>query len=290
MLHKFLPLIGSKETEKHFFNAVRFKRQQDLTQRKLDHNWEAKGHKLYPSAIKSLTMCPHRFIQEDVHKPSSFTTQVVYSLELGKSVHEMLQTEGLDIPGLYWKDVSYAHYPDEFRLKLEEKRQYIYPEVPVMDPLSGISGQADMILDLGGNPVVLDIKTTSIEDIKTDESKQVIIERNRWASKCAALPSEEHKIQVGIYCHLLNKFKILSKPVRKAGLAYVNMLLKPGDPDAEYEIYFDFTEEFEARIALLVEHLGLERQHYLNGVESECKYQYCRAHNLKKTIKEAKES
>lgn len=278
MFPNLLAQLAAKDTNKNFFNAVRYKRQQDLVERKMFHSWEKNSHKLYPSSIKSLTMCPHRFIQEDVHKPPSFTPQVVYSLELGKAVHNMLQTEGDKIEGLYWAEPDYSQYAlTSYNLMMEmmEKRKLIHPEVPVWDPLSGISGRADMVLDLGGEPVVFDIKTTSVEP-------------DKWATKTADLPSEEHKIQVGIYCHLMNKFKLYSKPVRKGGLGYLNMLLKPGDPDAEYEVYFDFDSAFEQRIALLVEHLGIQRQQYLSGHESKCEYPYCRAHNLKKTLEDAK--
>lgn len=287
---RFLKPLGTDNNEKHFFNAIRFKRQQDLAQRKLDYTWKGNGHKLYPSSIKSLTMCPLRFIQEDVHKPPSFTPQVVYSLEIGKAVHSMFQTEALSIPGLLHQEPDYSQYAlvhPGLVAEMKKKRKAIHPEVPVVDPLSGISGRADLILTLWNGPVVFDIKTTSVEDLKVSEDKSEILDSDRWLEKCKSLPSEEHKLQVGIYCYLINKFQLYPQKVRKAGLGYVNLLLKPGDPAAEYEVYFDFTEELEQKIGTLIEHLGKHRQAYFDGQESTCEYPLCRAHNLRKTLKEA---
>lgn len=263
--------IEPREIADEFFPYIRFQRQQVLREKQLNYSWEANKFKLYPSMIKSLTLCPKRYINEDVHKPPSFTIEVIYKMEVGKFLHLMLQEEAQKINNFLWDDPDFSQLGD-LAEGMKQKYEQIRPEVPVYHKESGISGRADAILRIKGEPVVFDIKTTSIDPEK-------------WADGYTKkLPSKEHKLQVGIYCHLINKFKYYSKPVRKAGLGYLNLLYPAGSTEAEFESYFDFTEELDQRIGLLLEHLAKERTAYLAKEETECTYPYCRAHHLKDTL------
>lgn len=286
---RLLALLGTRQSENFFFDAVRFKRNQILTEKKVTWNWAEKDHKLYPSAIKSWTMCPHRYVHVDVHKPPSFTTEALYKMEVGTYLHRMYQECAVDIKALLWEAPDFSRVmfaagggnAEEFRQKYLD----IFPEVPIYDLETGVSGRADAVLNIYGKPVVFDIKTTSVEDVKFDE-KLGAWESGRWAKYIKALPSTEHQIQVSVYCYFMNKFKYYTQPIRKAGLGYVNLLMKAGEPNAEHEVYFDFTEEMEERIGLLLKHLGHERKAYLEGRESQCEYIPCRAHSLMRKIKE----
>lgn len=279
-------------SEKIFFPAVRGERDRELTRKKLTHSWASRDYKLYPSSIKSLTMCPVRYVQEDVHEPPGFDLAAFYKMEVGTALHLMYQNVALKVNNLCWEDPSFLHVVDpsnptkclEMLAKYKEGR----PEVPVFDVDSGFSGRADIVMKVAGEPVVLDIKTTSCEDvqremIKGPDGRKIWTGKwleNCWEAKKLKLPSEDHKIQVYIYCHLMNKFQYYSKPIKKAGLAYVNLLMKAGELPAEYETYLDFTPEIDAKIELLLKHLGLARTAYLEGKEIVCEYPSCRAHNL----------
>lgn len=302
---RLLALLGSTETEKLFFPAIRFKRNQELTQKKLNWSWKEVNYKIYPSAIRSWTMCPRRYVHEDVHKPPSFPIESYYKMEVGTYLHKMYQDCAEGIEELLWKPPSFTGVPlpakltdqmrefgkdDEtaFRKWLLYKYNEIRPEVPVFDTFSGVSGRADAVLNMRGEPVVFDIKTTSVEDAKFDP-KTGEWELDCWNKYKKKLPSEEHKIQVSIYCYLMNKFNYYDKPVRKAGLGYVNLLMKAGESAAEFETYFDFDEAQEKKIGLLLEHLGRERRAYIENKETVCEYPLCRAHNLARTIEAAKQ-
>lgn len=290
---RIIAMIGGagmlQQQEKFFFPAIRFKRSQQLTEKKLKWNWAEKDHKIYPSQIKSWTMCPHRYIHTDVHKPPSFTIEALYKMEMGTYMHQMYQDCAKEIVDLLWEPPSFdgVEFPGQPNVikELIEKQKEINPEVPVVDWLSGVSGRADAVLNIYGKPVVFDIKTTSVEDVRKDP-KTGEWEENRWAEYIQKLPSEEHKIQVSIYCYLMNKYVYYKQPIRKAGLGYVNLLMKQGDPNSEHEVYFDFDEEREKKIGLLLEHIGLERRNFLTGVESKCSYPQCRAHFISKLARE----
>lgn len=292
---RMLALLGEKQTEKLFFPAIKFRRSQTLAEKKLTWDWPATGHKIYPSALRSFTMCPHRYIHEDVRKPPNFPIESFYKMEVGTALHKMYQECAETVEELLWEDPDFSNVITESRDlpgELTQKHKDIRPEVPVFDMFTGISGRADAVINCFGEPVVFDLKTTSVEDVqkemKLDENK-----RKYWTGKYLEgcweqyqekLPSEDHKIQVGIYCYFMNKYKYYSKPIRKAGLGYVNLLMKAGDPRSEFETYFDFTEEMEAKIGLLLEHIGIERMAYLEGRESQCSYPQCRSHHLRRSI------
>jgi len=298
---RLLALVGKPTSEKFFFPAIRFQRVQALQKKKLTWSWKSVDYKVYPSGLKSWTMCPHRYVHEDVHEPPSWGIEAPYKMEVGTYLHKMFQdcansieefpllyaqpdfSKVIDPPagspelhrltkayeeGEFYKDTAISLEKRRkiremqkagvhlLGLEMQSKMHDIVPEIPVYDWESGVSGRADAVLDMYGQPVVFDIKTKSVEDVRKSK-KTNEWEENLWAEAVKKYPSEDHKIQVSVYCYLINKFKFYDKPVRKAGLGYVNLLMKAGDPNAEYEVYFDFDEEMEKRIGLLLEHISL---------------------------------
>jgi hypothetical protein len=277
-------LLGEIDNIKHFFNAVRFVRQKELLRRKQDWSWEKTGFKIYPTSLKSFTMCPHRFVREDVHKPPGYNMDALCRMEVGKSLHTMYQTEILQLPNILWELPDFSCYTQEVADKQKMKLEEIWPEVPILCTKSGISGRADAVLNIFGEPVVFDIKTTSVADVQKELDKEGNWTGN-WLENCwqeyikQNLPSKQHEMQVFIYCHLMNKLGFYKKKIRKAALGYINLLMDSTNESAEHEVYFDFTEETEAKVELLVEHLALERYNYLEGIDSSCSYPACRAHS-----------
>ena len=272
------------ERDRFFFNAVRYSRDENNRKKKDNYSWAARDYKFYPSSLRSLRMCPYNHVHQEVHKAPDFPLNSVYSMELGTAVHTMLQKQALSVPGLLYQRPNFCHMPIVHSMEMEAKMQEAWPEVPVFDPWSWTSGRADLVVNYYGEPVVIDIKTTSHQDVqqekdrKTGEYSWVF---DRWEAKKNSLPSEEHKLQVGIYVTLMNRLKYYDKPITKAGLCYLNLSVKPGDVYAESEHYWEINSDLQAQIEVLLWHLGQERKNYLDKVESSCSYPYCRIHGGK---------
>lgn len=265
--------------------------------KKKNHNWEAFDYKIYPSSLKSLTMCPKRFIEEDVHKPPGFELPAVYKMEVGKAIHALFQDAAIDSELVDLAKTIAEEVPEEYASAVDlyirkmyrldavktggllwaaptitdpailKKLTESWPEVPVWDAASGISGRADLVLDVDDHPCILDLKTTSVIPSKWEEYTQ------------KPSSEEQYKLQISLYAYFMNKYNYYSKPVKKIGLAYVNLLMAPGEEDSEFEVYYDYTEKMDADIASLVEHLTIQRNAYIKEKATvECTYPKCKEH------------
>jgi hypothetical protein len=274
-------MLGEPSPETPFLSSIRLDIEREIREYQINYSWEANEYKLYPSSIASLTFCPYRYIREDVHKPLTYDTKAKYKMLMGGYIHKMYQERAMTIPGLLWQDPDFSEYlkltNDQ---KILETLELIRPEVPVRCPITGLSGRADIVENFNGEPAILDIKTTCVEDIKFNKEKE--LEVDRWAAKKKKYPETKHKIQVGLYAHFMNKYKYYTKPITKIGLAYINYTLT-GLVESEHECYFDYTPDMDEKLALLLVHLGKERTAFLNGEKSSCEYPYCRAHHLAET-------
>lgn len=245
-------------------------------------------------------MCPKRFVDVDVHKPPGFEIPSVYKMEVGKALHAMFQDEALnletaalakavgeEIPERYAEAVD-LYIRKMYRMDalksdksllwapprltdpvLIEKLKTSWPEVPVHDLESGISGRADLILNDDDSPCVLDLKTTSVKP-------------DLWESFTSKPISKAHELQVGLYAHLMNKYEYYDKKITKIGLGYINLLMPPGEENSEYEVYITYTEKMDNDIAELIKHLKIQRDAYMKeGVTVECTYPRCKAHTSK---------
>lgn len=252
-------LSDASEEKKHFFDAIRYWRQQTAQKQRLTYSWKDNNYKIYPSGLSSVSMCPYRYVHEDVHKPPVFPTEALYKMSVGNALHEMYQNDAMNVERLLWPKPTVPDF-------LQEKLESSWPEVPVADPESGISGRADLVLDQHGLPVVLDIKTTSIPVEKWN------------ADYFKKLPYKNQMLQVGIYIHLMNKYGYYVSRISRGVLGYVNVLLPAGHRDAEIEKYFDYDDTMEENISLLIEHLSKERKAFIEGRGSSCSYPRCRIH------------
>ncbi len=285
-----------KERHNVFFNAINFSRAVEQRRRKKAHSWKEVNYKIYPSSIKSLTMCPKRYVEEDVHKAPSFALSAIYKMEIGKTVHTLLQDEALRFDPAAMVEVlndmaeSYAEAlqvytstmykvgaKDQVGLlygrptvlpELQSKLDKNWPEVPGYDPPSGFSFRSDLVLNKNDYPAVLDIKTTAIE-------------ADRWDFYKEDLPQPEHLLQVRFYRYFFNKHKYYDKLIREIGLGYVNLLMPQGSDGSEHETWYDFGETEDQEIKELTECLGAHREVYIksDGKETrDCFYSKCAAH------------
>ena len=266
MSKKFL-IRQIKDRNNKFFSSIRTIREADLKRSRETYTWASYNHKLYPSSFRSFSMCPKRFIEEDVHKPPMFTIDQAYKMEIGTALHRMYQTEVLKHDSILWTKPVFTSHPNE--LELIKKIEHNWPEVPVYDPESGISGRADAVLNLENEIVVFDIKTTSVPKDNWDTYKS-----NR-------LPGAAHIVQVCTYIYLMNKYSYYHKKIKKGGLGYVNIAMSPGEEGSEFEYYFDYTDEMEENIRLLIEALAKHRSMFLQDKNIDCFYKNCGVHNDK---------
>lgn len=292
-----------KEKNNILFSAVNLKRAIEAKKRKDSYTWESINYKLYPSSIKSINMCPKKYIEESVHKPPDFPLPAIYKMEMGKIMHELLQDKALsfdpvvmeelltDLAESYIQSVeAYVSLMYKRELKdlktrllyprprdlgemLETKLLKAWPEVPGYDEESGFSFRADAVLDIDGYPAVNDIKTTSVDP-------------DRWEEQKTKLPSTDHWLQVRLYRHFFNKHNYYPKPIKLVGLGYVNLLLAAGSQGSEHEVYKDHGEGPDEELELLINHLVEHRNAFLyDNVNKtrECTYARCTEHQNTRT-------
>ena len=284
-----------KEKENVFFGAISFKRAVENRQKKNNYSWETNSYKFYPSSIKSLTMCPKQYVEEEVHKAPNFELPNIYKMEIGKVVHEMYQEWATDLDKEFVtqviEDISsdfiealdryirimYKREAENCKIlwerprlldeATEKKLGSSWPEIPLFDEESGFSLRTDLVLKVDNEPVILDLKTTSVDS-------------GQWLDGYTdKLPDQAHLIQVRIYRYLLNKHKYYDKPIKKVGLGYINLLMKHGTENQEYEVYKDFGEELDTEIEDLITHLSIQRNSWMaTKTTKECCYKRCRVH------------
>lgn len=249
------------EANSKFFSAVRISKMRQQHVKTRQYSWEAFGYKVYPSSLTSLTMCPKRFVEEDVHVPPNFSEDAIYRMAAGQYFHKLYQDAALVISSeVLWESPNVV---DELKQKLRDN----WPEVPMVDVESGISGRADLVLDIDDSPVPFELKTTSVD---VDRWKEGYTDK---------LPPSNHELQCGLYCHLMNKNKYYAKPITKFGFGYVNLLMVPGSPGSEFEVYRDYTQELDDKIGSLISHIARHRTAYMNNKTLlDCEYPNCRLH------------
>lgn len=243
-----------------FFSAIKQEFSRQLDERKMGYTWESTGYGLWPSThIYSLGQCPRETIQVKVHEAPSFGIDTKYSFAYGSALHHVYQDAARSAAGLLYKA---PHMPEE----LISKANWIFPEVPVRDPASGLSGQADLVLSLDNEPVPMELKTTASDPTK-------------WLEDRKKKPNSNHKVQVALYAHIMNREGYYDKKIKKCGTGYINFLHgRPGYFENEHEVYFDFTNEMDEKCGELLKQLAFHRDAYMAGEDIPCEYEYCNRH------------
>lgn len=262
-MSKFLKsLLRDKANNKIFFPMIRSVRKRSIEIRKENYRWGAPDYKIYPSAIRSWNICPVEFIKSLETAQGNVIDQLdgIYRVRRGSAVHAELQEDLL---------ISGKNYADPLGLspELYQKLCDNRPEIPFTDPESGFSGRLDGCISFKGEPLPIEIKTTS-SDIKT------------WTKN---LPKPEHKIQGAFYCYFPNKLKYYPVKIKRFLLCYLNLTLDPANQqNGEEEFMEEYDSTLEDKTHLLVTHLTGARQAYINNQEVNCAYPLCRIHGKKK--------
>ena len=238
------------------FRELRLLRIRKEIVKKGEWDWAKTGHKIYPSSLH-FGMCPYKFIREDIQKYSDKYDSGLESMDDGSYKHVQIQDEAKQVPGLLWEG-PISNIPEEVKHKFKHNAV----EVPIYDKEVPMSGMIDLILDVGGVPVIVDIKTVQQSDDKW---------KNRY-------PTEKQYCQAAMYFYVTNKLNYFHVKASQFGLVYINLCLPPSDKSREYEVYYDWTPDLEKEVELLLSHLTKERKLFLANESSECSYPKCKTH------------
>lgn len=213
-------------------------------------------------------MCPKEFIQGLEQFNGIEDLDAIYRVRRGSSVHEELQTD-IARSGKLWDRKILTDTMVKARSSLVGdpilvKLQDLWPEVPFWDEESGISGRLDCLMDWQG-PVPVEIKTTSIPP---DRWEQDIEKR---------LPLPNHICQGAIYSYMLPMLGY-TPPIKRFVLAYLNLLMPPGDQRGEKEYIIEFTPELKDKVEQLRAEIILQRKAYVAGEITPCTYNLCKKH------------
>ena len=242
-----------------FFGAIRLGRKNEAYKKKLELKWGAPDYKIYPSSLKSWTTCPVEFMKSLENPTTIEDITAIYRVKRGSSVHKEFQTDALISDILYDKPIA------ELSARIFKKLKDGYPEIPFHDLKTGVSGSIDAVIRLKDLPTPVEIKSTS----KAPEE---------WEDYCEKkLPLDTHLLQLLSYIYHINKNNYYPKQAERGILAYVNLLMSPGDLKAEKEYiiqYSDYKEKFE----VFMFHLTKARDNYIQGKVEPCDSPLCRKH------------
>jgi hypothetical protein len=258
----FLKALASDQAKGSvFFSQVRRVRRIEIEESRRAYRWGAPDFKLYPSSL-SFNMCPKAYIESLPEFNGIEDLTAIYRVKRGSAVHTELQDSFLKADKVFPR--SKLHVPERSLKKLEEN----WPEVPFHDLDSGISGRVDGLMDWKG-PVPVEIKTTSISPDKWEKHTET------------NLPLPYHLCQGAVYCYELNLLHYTEEPITRFILAYINLMMSPGDAKAEKEYVIDY-EPLRERTTLLISHLTQVRNAFIKGEEIECAYPECKIHEGKR--------
>jgi hypothetical protein len=245
------------------------------------YSWESIGYKLYPSSFPETTMCPKHHIEITVHSDQYRTEDILFSMAKGSAVHEAYQKIALEMEDFLYDNFNFeelkqALTEEQFQYYTEKYRSSL-PEIYVWEPSAHVCGKIDFVLkdDLTGEPIVLDLKTMTVENTTFNKERNTF-ETGLWESKKTKLPEKYHKLQVNIYGYIANKYNLFGRPVTRVGILADNMAVK-GESGSE-EFLWDFTENTYKVIDELMRALAKCRNEYIQGKEVVCDYKLCKQH------------
>lgn len=288
-----------------FFNEVRESRLKEIAKRKESYNWKF-PFKIYPSMFH-YGMCPVDYIVSLTTFSGIDNLVGIYRVKRGSAVHTEFQDD--------FKHSKRIYPYDEINQTKDDYTRGLWPEVGFYDKATGVSGRADGIIKFDC-PVPIEIKTTSVFGKLSEEEYPMLKELveqyennggrklkknfkplqdfistigyNNWWEK---LPMPQHICQGAIYCEEFNRMGFFDKEINKFILAYVNLVIPPGDTRGEKEFVMHYDEELKDKTCRLLEGLSEVRSQYMSikdfssvfwADQLECTYKDCRKHAAKK--------
>lgn len=278
--------IKGAEKASIFFNEIRRTRREQIEISRESYEWGAPEFKLYPSGLKSPTMCPKDFILSYLTWGGIADLKGICRTSRGSAIHWEFQQDLLLSKKNYERPDLSNSAP-----RMLEKIEEVWPEVPFQDFETGFSGSLDGVMDWKG-PTIIEIKSTSIPEA---DWKKTISD---------SLPKVPHIMQLGCYFYHIIKQKFYKVYPEKGLLCYYNTLFDPTlqEQEVEFPVYYDRPHELvdpdrtlREVVTDLIENgttpcrnqLIEQWETYLQTGELniECTYDKCSKHNGKNRVK-----
>lgn len=233
--------MRDKKEGNYFFSAIK----QQWSKRDLERSQKYIWSKhVNPSAgWFTFDGCPHKGLREASAGRGESKVENLQKMEVGNYLHDMLQNLAKSIPGLLWtpSSVEVSFYLERFAL----------------------SGRADLILNIEGEPVLGEIKIPQRP------------EGWAWDTYQKKLPEESHLVQAISCAYGINELKLIDKPINKVAILYFH----PGVVNGFKEYHRDITPEMLDKVILLLKYSKLELDNILAGKDDPCSYPLCKEHN-----------
>ena len=208
----FSSQIIDKEKGCVLWNELRKIRNKDLNDSKLDHMF-GPPFKLYPSQM-AFDMCWYQFFK-DIDNPPRFTLNSMYRMRRGSSIHREIQDDFLK------SGLCYEVPTDKLTKEQISKLKYHAPELPFTDLDTLVSGRADLLLNIKKKPVLVEIKTTYLEETAWIKDKPIEKKVDQY---------NKHLCQAAVCTYVINKMRFLDQKIDQFVLMYLDPRFEPERP------------------------------------------------------------
>ena len=233
-------LMRDKREGNHFFSAIK----QEWSRRDLERAEKYVWSKHVNPSARWFTFdgCPHKGLREASVKKEESKPDWQQKAQVGNYLHSMFQDAAKTIPGLLWdkNSIEVSFYLERFYL----------------------SGRADLILNIEGEPVLGEIKIPQRP------------EGWPWDTYMKTLPEDGHLVQAISCAYGINELNLIDKPINKVAILYFH----PGVINGFKEYHRDITPEMLDKVKLLLEHSKMELDNILAGKDDPCSYPLCKEH------------
>jgi hypothetical protein len=260
-----------------FFNALKMHQLKVEQEKTKNYKWDGKIH---PSSL-SFDMCMEEFLDKlDNHE--EWQLHSLNRASGGEGKHWELQQQAMAHPSLLWPKPE--NVPEDMKDKVEKA----WPEVPFLIKFLHklrlmLSGRVDLLITIREEPVVLDIKTTSVDPKQwpqrlEDYTKWLAAGFDGMPKTTQTLYLRKYFTQVCVYIYGLNASGYYTKKIKKGGLAFLNMLMLNGSVGSRQEFYWDYTDAIERRVYKLLRWAAVYISAKERGKMLPCKFPDCYIH------------
>lgn len=252
-------LLRDRREGNFFFSAIK----QEWTKLSLEksQNFTWSGHINPSHSWMVWDGCPYDGIREAASGRDAREADSIQYMEVGNFFHEGFMKWALNIPGLLWPKPSFPTKQEN------DKLDRYWPEVAFYWDLYCLSGRIDAILNIKGEPAVVDLKIPQWSE-------------DRWKKGKAKLPEDTHLCQAALGALALKHMGIMN-PTR-IGVLYFNPKINPKGDDGYKECYEPFTAEMEQKTLTLLQYAHKELVLFKDGQNNGCIYPGCKEHHGEK--------